>query len=342
MSDSGKLQRLREFLQGELGRDIGNIELKKFEGGSSNLTYEVFGDNLELILRTPPAGNRVKSAHDMKREYDVLTLLATRFEFAPKPLAYCGDDEILGSEFLVMAKIDGLILRGDWPFHQSDADFSRNVLTSFLQTLVELHSIDVAVPDFPKFGNPVGYSSRQVHGWCDRYRKARTEELPDLEDTLVWLEARIPADDPPAFVHNDYKFDNVVFRAADRPEIVGVLDWEMATVGSPLMDLGTTLGYWMSASESEELLGLPFNPRLLMERYSVASLAEIYSELSGRNVDSYHYYYIFGTFKIAVIAQQIYRRYLKGHAKDKRFAAFGRFVEGLGRICVREIGKSNL
>ncbi|NNE97499.1 MAG: phosphotransferase family protein, partial [Pyrinomonadaceae bacterium] len=372
----------------------------------------------EYVLRRPPFGNRVKSAHDMSREFNVLSKLSKVYQPAPKPILYCGDESVIGSEFYLMERRNGLIIRGAIPtvqeavatredastavrplqekqkkqneggFYDDDGnhpgaeappllrkegsrkesntpsraeasvpralatgqsaaetrtsvsvsdlsdsqEYRFNVCESFIENLAALHSLDYKKAGLTDLGKPEGYTRRQVEGWTNRYYKAKTDEHPELEAAIKWLNENIPDDDPPALVHNDYKFDNVMLDPKNLTKIVAVLDWEMATIGSPLMDLGTTLAYWMSNEAGEEMLSMPFNPRILMENVSRTDLVQMYADKSGRDVSNIVYYYVFGTFKVAVIAQQIYYRYVKRFTKDKRFAGFGFFVKKLGEI----------
>ena len=387
----------------------GEIEISQFPAGASNLTYCVKLDDQEYVLRRPPFGNRVKSAHDMSREFNVLSKLSKVYRPAPKPILYCDDESVIGSEFYLMERRNGLIIRGKSPTAarktetrpeesvrdeipprdnhpgaeappllgkegslrpartsdrsepravatgSSDAetrtkvrvqtlensqDYRKKVCESFIENLADLHSLDYKKAGLGDLGKPVGYTQRQVEGWTERYFKAKTDDHEALEETIVWLNENIPADDPPALVHNDYKFDNVMLNPDDLTEIVAVLDWEMATIGSPLMDLGTTLAYWMSKEAGEEMLSMPFNPRILMENVSRSELVQMYAEKSGRDVSNIVYYYVFGTFKVAVIAQQIYYRYVKGFTQDKRFAGFGFFVKKLGELAASASDKN--
>lgn len=321
---------LREFLERELGSAVNEVEIRQFPAGSSNLTYLVEFNGKEFVLRRPPFGNRVATAHDMSREFRVLTALSGVYAPAPKPLLFCDDPSVIGSDFYLMERRDGVVVRGDWPF-KTEPD-PKKVVAGFVRNLADLHAIDTGSEALGGLGKPDGYAERQVVGWSERYRKARTDEWPDIENVIGWLNERIPDDDGSSVVHNDYKFDNVVLDPENPARLVAVLDWEMATIGSPLMDLGTTLGYWMSPVSGDELMSMPFNPRVLMESVSREEIAELYAEFSGRDVSNISYYYVFGTFKIAVIAQQIYYRYAKGKTKDRRFAQFNRFVGALGRI----------
>ncbi|MGC2238361.1 MAG: phosphotransferase family protein, partial [Pyrinomonadaceae bacterium] len=255
-------------------------------------------------------------------------------------LIYCADENILGSEFYLMERRSGLIIRGKSPENlESSKELQRKVCESFIENLANLHALDYKKIGLENLGKPEGYAQRQVEGWTNRYFKAKTDEHAELENVIEWLNANIPKTSGAALVHNDYKFDNVMLNPENLTEIVAVLDWEMTTIGEPLMDLGTTLGYWMSKEAGGELLSMPFNPRVLMENISRRELVEFYAEKSGRDVSEMLFYYIFGTFKIAVIAQQIYFRFVNNFTNDKRFANFNSFVASLGNIALSSIEK---
>jgi aminoglycoside phosphotransferase (APT) family kinase protein len=325
--------RLAAFL-GSAGIGAGSgLEIEQFPAGSSNLTYLVKAETRSFVLRRPPFGNTVKSAHDMYREFEVLSKLSAVYPPAPKPLLLCEDNGVIGSEFYLMERRDGLIIRGPSPgILERSPELQRKVCRSFIDNLVLLHSLDYRAAGLGDLGNPNGYVRRQVEGWAKRYFAAKTDDWPNLESAIRWLNENLPAESGTALVHNDYKFDNIMLDPNDLTKIVAVLDWEMATVGDPLMDLGTTLGYWMGRDAGSEMLNMPFNPRVLMEEISRRELAEMYADASGRDVSNILYYYVFGTFKIAVIAQQIYARFVKGFTKDERFARFDSFVETLGKF----------
>jgi aminoglycoside phosphotransferase (APT) family kinase protein len=297
---------LREFLRSKLSELKGEIEISQFPAGSSNLTYLIKMDAQEFVLRRPPFGNTVKSAHDMRREFNVLSKLSKVYQPAPKPFVYCDDETIIGSEFYLMERRSGLIIRGKSPeILENSRELQRKVCESFVENLVGLHSLDYKKIGLGDLGNPEGYVRRQVEGWTKRYFNARTDEQIELETAIEWLNENIPSESGASLVHNDYKFDNVMLNPENLTEITAILDWEMTTVGDPLMDLGTTLGYWMSKQAGAEMLSMPFNPRVLMENFSRKELVEIYAEKSGRDASGILFYYAFGTIKIAVIAQQI-------------------------------------
>lgn len=334
---------LQTFLRENLNLKRDGIEISQFPAGSSNLTYLIKIGDAEYVLRRPPFGNQVKSAHDMSREFNVLSKLSTVYQPAPKPLIYCADENVIGAEFYLMERRKGLIIRGKSPESlENSHELQRKVCESFIGNLAELHSLDYRKIGLENLGKPEGYAQRQVEGWTKRYFNAKTDEHFELEKTIEWLNENIPNADGATLVHNDYKFDNVMLHPENLIEITAVLDWEMTTVGEPLMDLGTTLGYWMSKKTGNEMLSLPFNPRILMENISRSELVEIYAEKSGRDVSDILFYYVFGTFKIAVIAQQIYFRFAKGFTTDKRFANFNHFVNALGEIVLHAIEKEKI
>ncbi len=334
---------LQAFLRENLAVQSNDIEISQFPAGSSNLTYCVKIGGVEYVLRRPPFGNTVKSAHDMAREFNVLEKLSKVYKPAPKPLIYCADENIIGSEFYLMERRNGLIIRGKSPESlEHSQDLRKKVVESFIENLVDLHSLDYRKIGLETLGKPEGYAARQVTGWTKRYFNAKTDEHLELEKSIEWLNANIPESHGAALIHNDYKFDNVMLNPNDLTEIVAVLDWEMTTIGEPLMDLGSSLAYWMSKDTGASLLNMPFNPRVLMENISRAELVAMYEENSGKKVSDILFYYVFGTFKLAAIAQQIYFRYQKGFTKDERFATFNHFVNSLGKIALQAIEKNKL
>ena len=337
------IKRLGVFLVSELAVTQTDIAVEQFPAGSSNLTYLVTAGNEEYVLRRPPFGNTVKSAHDMGREFKVLSKLSAVYKPAPKPVLFCDDESVIGSEFYLMERRNGLIIRGKAPDElENSPELQGRVCDSFIRNLAELHALDYEAAGLGDLGKPEGYARRQVEGWTKRYFAAKTDEWPELEVAIAWLNDNIPAESGASLVHNDYKFDNIMLDPGDLTRVTAVLDWEMVTVGDPLMDLGTTLGYWMSKDAGVEMLNMPFNPRVLMENISRQELADMYAAASGRDVSNILFYYVFGTFKIAVICQQIYARFVKGFTRDERFAHFDRFVSSLGKIATHAIHAGRL
>ena len=317
-----------EKLAAFLGVD--RVEVEQFPKGHSNLTYLLRLQDRELVLRRPPFGSRVKSAHDMGREARILQKLHPVFPLAPKVVAVCDDPSVIGAPFYLMERVRGAILRG------TSANLSpgqtRALCEMFVKTLVALHSVDYARAGLE--GKPEGYVRRQVEGWTKRWHDARTEDVPDVESLAQWLAARIPAERGAAFIHNDYKYDNLVLSLDDPSRIAGVLDWEMATVGDPLMDLGTALGYWVEEGDPDPFKAVAFGPTFLPGSLTRRELAALYGELSGRDVSDMLFYYCFALFKLIGIVQQIYKRYVEGLTKDERFAAFGMAVQILARAAL--------
>ena len=333
--------KLGEFLwQAGLGS---NLMVEQFPAGSSNLTYLINAGDDELVLRRPPFGNTVKTAHDMRREFDVLSKLSAVYSPAPKPILFCDDVSIIGSEFYLMERRRGLIIRGRAPEEiATSTELQTEVCKSFIANLAELHSLDYSGAGLGDLGHPEGYCRRQVDGWTKRYVAAKTHEWTELENVIAWLAGHIPAESGASLIHNDYKFDNVMLDPVDLTRITAVLDWEMVTIGDPLMDLGTTLGYWMSREAGDAMLNMPFNPRVLMENVSRADLVEMYAKAINHDLPDMLFYYVFGTFKIAVIAQQIYARYAKGLTSDARFACFDTFVGSLGKIASAALDRRSI
>jgi aminoglycoside phosphotransferase (APT) family kinase protein len=343
------VEALTSFVSSEFPNSVGALTIEQFPAGSSNLTYLIKAGDEEFVLRRPPFGNTVKTAHDMRREFEALTKLSAVYAPAPKPLAFCDDTAVIGSEFYLMERRSGLIIRGEISrsgqpvctslaerLENSD-DYQVEVCKSFIDNLAALHALDYQAAGLGDLGKPEGYARRQVEGWMKRYFDAKTDEWAELEEAIAWLNTNIPTQSGASLVHNDYKFDNVMLDPEDLTRIVAVLDWEMVTVGDPLMDLGTTLGYWIGREGGDAILKMPFNPRVLRENISRRQLVDMYTEASGRDISNILYYYVFGLFKIAAIAQQIYARYVKGFTHDERFAHFDKFVSSLGDIAAHSI-----
>jgi aminoglycoside phosphotransferase (APT) family kinase protein len=293
---------------------VPEVAVQQFPGGHSNLTYLVRYGDREAVLRRPPFGSKVKSAHDMGREVAVLSKLAPVYARAPKVIAFDEQGSVLGAPFYLMERRLGTILRKAVP-----PERAREACELLVEALVDLHAVDYAAAGLGDFGKPVGYIERQVSGWSERYLNARTDDVPAMTEVASWLAAHRPADGAPSLIHNDFKFDNVIFDDA-LAEITGVLDWEMATVGDPLMDLGTTLSYWAQPSDPPAFLQLPVGPTAGPGMMTRAEIAARYFELAKRPATSLVFYYAFGLFKTAVIAQQIYARFQQGLTKDPRFA----------------------
>jgi aminoglycoside phosphotransferase (APT) family kinase protein len=320
------VQQLRHWLAAFIPDLHDDLQIEQFPGGYSNLTYLLTSGSDEYVLRKPPFGANIKSAHDMGREFNVLKALKPVYPSVPTPIVYCDDVDVIGSPFYIMERVKGVILRNRIPRGMSvDAKGWRAISEAAVDNLAALHSIDIRSSALISMGKPEGYIQRQVDGWTKRYVDAETEEVVEMNATAEWLKSNLPVEGDPAFIHNDYKYDNLVLDPNDLSRILAVLDWEMATVGSPLMDLGTTLAYWAEAGDSEALK--PFNLTWLEGNLTREQVLERYSLNTGRDVRDFLFYYVFGSFKIAVIVQQIYARYKKGLTSDPRFATLGYVVK---------------
>ncbi|HEY6349710.1 MAG TPA: phosphotransferase family protein [Candidatus Angelobacter sp.] len=315
------LARLGPFLRSRFPENDGPLTVQQFPSGHSNLTYFVSFGGREMVLRRPPFGSKVKSAHDMGREYRVLSRLHSVYP-APRALLYCDDTEVLGAPFYLMERIHGIILRRKMPAGlQISAEKARQLDESFIDSLARLHSLDYAAIGLGDLGKPEGYLERQVRGWIERYHGSKTHDLPEVELVSAWLKGRLPAQSGAALIHNDYKFDNMVLDADDITQVKGVLDWEMSTLGDPLSDLGTAIAYWIEKDDPPELQSVHWGPTTLPGSLRRNQMVQRYAEKTGRDVSNIVYYYVFALFKTAVITQQIYYRYHHGLTKDARFAA---------------------
>ena len=326
------MDRLAPYLRAVLAAPDAEIAVSQFPGGHSNLTYLVSIGGRELVLRRPPFGSKVKSAHDMHREFHVLSHLSPVYPRAPRPIHECTDESILGAPFYLMERVHGVILRRQLPPGLAiDPPLSRRLSETLVDCLVELHAIDYRAVGLEDFGKPEGYVERQVSGWAKRYQDAKTDELPEMDTVAAWLAAHRPASPPATIVHNDIKYDNVVLDRGDLGRVVGILDWEMATIGDPLMDLGTVLCYWVQPSDPPEMQALAFGPTMAPGSLTRAEVAARYADKTGRDLSHVEFYYRFGLFKTAAVLQQIYFRWKKGLTQDERFRSLNLAVAAMAR-----------
>jgi len=341
--DAFDAARVASWLAGQVPSLTGTPEVRQFGGGASNLTYLLRYPDRDLILRRPPAGRKAASAHDMRREYRVQSLLAPVYPYVPTMVAFCDDPEVLGSDFYVMERIPGIILRRNLPPGlELDEIAARALCLAVVDRLVELHQVDPAATGLDAIGKGKGYVERQVRGWSDRYRKARTRNVPGYEKTMAWLEANRPDDVRSCVVHNDYRFDNVVLDAEDPQRIRGILDWEMATLGDPLMDLGNTMAYWVQADDGPLMRKLRRQPTHLPGMLTRAEVVEYYCDRMGLAVDKWPFYEVYGLFRLAVILQQIYYRYHHKQTRNPAFRNFWLMNHYLNWRCRRIISRSGL
>jgi aminoglycoside phosphotransferase (APT) family kinase protein len=329
------LAKLEPYLRLHFPDESGALEVRQFPSGHSNLTYSLHLGARQLVLRRPPFGSKVKSAHDMSREFRVLSKLDSAYPPAPQALFYCDDDGIIGAPFYIMKPIRGVILRRKLP---PDLDFSaekaRRLSESFIENLIRLHRVDYAAAGLSDLGRPEGYLERQVRGWTERYYGSKTHDYLEVEKISSWMQRHMPSTSAASIVHNDYKYDNVVLDSTDITKIVGVLDWEMCTIGDPLTDLGTALAYWVDATDPEEVQQNRWGPTTEPGSFTRAEVVGYYAEKTGCDASQIAFYVAFARFKLAVIVQQIYYRYQQGLTKDARFASMPEKIQMLLRAAL--------
>jgi len=313
----------------------GPPQVRQFRGGASNLTYLLAYPGRELILRRPPRGTRAVSAHDMAREFRIQKALAPVYPYVPKMVALCQDDEVIGSEFYVMERIEGTILRARIPPELGlDEDSTRRLCISAIDRLIELHLLDPQKAGLADMNKGPGYVRRQVEGWSERYRAAHTWNVPSFERVMRWLGERQPDDTTSKVVHNDFRFDNLVLAPDDPRRIVGVLDWEMATVGDPLMDVGGALAYWVQADDDRLMRALRRQPTDAPGMLSRREVVDHYRDRTGLAIDDWAFYEVFGLFRLATIIQQIYKRYHLRQTRNRTFRHYWLGVRYLKRRCL--------
>lgn len=335
-------KKLLDYLCDKLEGFGKEISINQFPGGYSNLTYFILAGDYEYVLRRPPFGANIKSAHDMEREFTVLTKLhEAGFTKVPEAVHLCVDESVMGVKFYLMTRVKGVILRNRLPkgISVSEETF-RSLSKATINQLVKLHQIDIHVSGLDVLGKPEGYVQRQVEGWTKRYTNSQTDDIASMNEVAEWLPKNIPTATRASFIHNDFKYDNLVLNPNDLTDIIAILDWEMATVGDPLMDLGTTLAYWAEANDPDALK--PFNLTWMPGNFTRNEVVEYYRQQSGASIDNIVFYYAFGAFKVGVICQQIYHRYKQGLTKDPRFASLIYVINACGENARRAIEREKI
>jgi aminoglycoside phosphotransferase (APT) family kinase protein len=324
--------KLAPYLHQHFPGESGALQIRQYPSGHSNLTYALRLGDRELVLRRPPFGSKVKSAHDMSREFRVLAKLHAVYAPAPKVLVYCDDESVLGAPFYVMQPIYGVILRKHFPPELGfTPQKTRQLCESFIDNLIRLHRVDYAAVGLADLGKPDGYLARQVRGWTERYHGSKTHDYPEAEEISQWMQQHMPATHSDSLVHNDYKFDNVVLDPGDLQKIVGVLDWEMCTIGDSLTDLATTLAYWVDATDPQELKNHLSDVTTQPGGLTRAEVVQYYAKKTNCDTTQIAFYLTFARFKLAVILQQIFYRYRQGLTKDPRFAGMPERIKALLR-----------
>ena len=322
------LKSVLPFLEGEM-------EVSQFAGGNSNLTYRLKYLNDDLVVRRPPFGTKAKSAHSMIREYRIMKELKPVYPCVPDTLYYSNDESIMGCEFYVMRKVEGVLVSNripaEWNFKVED---TRRFCTGFWEKLIELHQVDFKAAGLGDFGKPQGYVERQVSGWNRRYERVITPDVDHFSEVRDWLAANMPAEqNRQSILHGDYRIDNVILDKDNPCNILAVLDWEICALGDPLMDLGNSLAYWIQDDDPAELKHLVIQPSNAPGMLTRSEILDLYQHRTGIDTSNFRFYQVFGYWRLAVILQQIYFRFFHGQTRDERFKTFGVAAQHLGEHC---------
>lgn len=315
------------------------VEVTQYSGGASNWTYRLNYRNADLILRRPPKGTKAKSAHDMAREYHVQKNLAPYYPVLPQMVALCQDESVIGCDFYIMQRVEGIIPRAKLPPELNfDETQVQELCINVIDKLIELHQVPYQGTELEKLGKGDGYCRRQVEGWDSRYEKAKTLNVPSFKYVRKWLKENIPADSTTCIIHNDWRFDNVILNPQHPTEVIGVLDWEMATLGDPLMDLGSALAYWVEERDNQIFKATRRQPTHLKGMFTRKQVVDYYLEQTGLQPENWTFYEVFGIFRLAVIAQQIYYRYYHKQTNNPAFKDFWIVIHALHIRALKLIG----
>ncbi|MDT0593577.1 phosphotransferase family protein [Glaciecola petra] len=320
----------------------GDMKVTQYSGGASNWTYCLSFDNRELILRRPPAGTKAKGAHDMGREYRLQDSLKPVFDKVPSMLGYTDDENIIGAEFYVMEKINGIIPRKHFPRGvQLTPEQASKLCKTALDELISLHRVDYQSANLSHIGKGAGYAERQISGWINRYSKAKTWNVPSAKKVMHWLEKNLPSKETICITHNDYRFDNLVLDANDPTRILGVLDWELATLGDPLMDLGNSLAYWVQADDDFVARSTQRQPTDIPGMMTRQEVIDYYCQQQALEPKEFAFYEVYGLFRLAGIVQQIYYRYHHKQTRNKAYKNLWFFVHYMLYRCNKIIKRYN-
>ncbi|WP_438865458.1 phosphotransferase family protein [Neptunicella sp.] len=320
----------------------GDVQVNQYSGGASNWTYCLTFDNQQLILRRAPAGTKAKGAHDMGREFRLQHALKPVFPYVPTMLAYCEDTNIIGTEFYVMKKLDGIVPRRNFPVGlKLSSDDAKQLCTNALDALIELHQVDIVAADLQHLAKGKGYTKRQIDGWCERYQKARSWNVPKGKKVIRWLQENMPDKERICLTHNDFRLDNLVLDVDDPTQIIGVLDWELATLGDPLMDLGNSLAYWVEADDDFMAQATRRQPTHVKGMLTRKQIIAYYCDKMDVDVADFAFYEVYGLFRLAAIAQQIYYRYHHKQTRNPAFKHFWLYVHYLMWRCRKVIRASS-
>ncbi len=325
--------RLQVWLCRKLPGAAGEMAVRQFGGGKANLTYQLkFASGAEYVLRRPPLGPVAPSAHDMGREYRVLSVLHRALAYAPRSWLYCEDESVIGAPFQIMSRCHGVVLREALPPQfAADPSAPRKMSAALVDALAAFHAVDYAALGLSRLGRPQGFIERQVDGWQRRWQRAKLEDDPGVDAIYEWLRLRLPKSSANSLVHNDPKLDNTMFAADDPSRVVAILDWDMCTLGDPLSDLGALLTYWTQPDDPPAVREIAMMPAGNWDFMSRDQLVQRYASSSGRDIADIRFYHVLGIFRLLVILQQIYIRYRRGQTQDRRFASMGVAVTALTR-----------
>ncbi len=325
-------QKLADYLADK--RDILEVgdapfSIRQFGGGMANLTYEIDFGEKQFVLRRPPLGPVAKSAHDMGREYKVLSRLYQKFPLAPRAYLFCDDHDVIGADFFIMARHYGAVVRKSMPVaFQAMPEAPKQMSTALAEALADFHAVDYKEIGLGDLGKPEGFISRQIEGWHRRWHKAKHEEIPLMDTLYEWLKENEPQNTIATLVHNDYKLDNVMVNTADPRQLEAIFDWDMCTLGDPMSDVGTLMTYWSDPDDPPymKMLAANFLPVGDYNFLTRQEMMAVYAERSGRDISDLNFYHALGLFRLTVILAQIYIRYVRGQTQDKRFAALGQML----------------
>ncbi|QOC21327.1 phosphotransferase family protein [Wenzhouxiangella sp. AB-CW3] len=336
--DRFDIEAVDQWLRGRVAGLEGQPQVEQFSRGASNLTYRLRYANRDLILRRPPPGTKAKSAHNMVREYEIQKALRPIYPYVPEMLALCTNDSVIGCDFYVMERVRGIILRKNLPPGlELDREQTATLCRNAIERLIELHSVDVEAAGLDRIGKGTGYNRRQIDGWSERYQRAKTWNVASGRYVMQWLSDHVPDEVAIRVIHGDFRFDNLVLDADDPLRIVGVLDWELATLGDPLMDLGNSLAYWVQADDDRYFRGFRRQPTHRAGMMTRAEVVDYYCDRMGLKPDNWAFYEVYGLFRLAVIAQQIYFRYHHRQTRNRQFRYFWVAVNYLLWRCRRII-----
>lgn len=332
------LDHVDSWLKIQLPQFSGVPTVTQYSGGASNWTYCLDYPDQSLILRRAPAGTKAKGAHDMGREFRLQAALQPVYKYVPDMLAFCEDESVAGTDFYLMEKLTGIIPRKNLPKGLTTTpEQTERLCKNVLDCLVELHQVDYQEAGLAHIAKGEGYIKRQIDGWSERYQKAKTWNVPSGKYVIDWLKANMPEQETICLTHNDFRFDNVVLNPEDYTEVIGVLDWELATLGDPLMDLGNTLAYWVEPEDDFLAQATRRQPTHLKGMLTRKQVVEYYCEKMNIEVKNFTFYEVYGLFRLAGIVQQIYYRYHHGQTKNPAFKNFWIFVHYLLRRCKKAI-----